>query len=287
MIQEAIGWHTSWGPWIIGLLGSLLVAGAAWWKKSLTGSGAAAAIVMGTIYCGSGGLIWFGSLLTFFVTSTLWSKWKKRAKGRFEDNYEKSGTRDAGQVFANGGLGLLLCLAYIIAPHPAWVALFVGAMASVNADTWATEIGSLSRRPPRSIVTGRVVPPGTSGGVSLLGTTASAAGAFVIGAAAAVFLLLDPLQTGPETSFRALAVLLLAGTLGGLAGALLDSLLGATLQAGYRCPQCGADTERTSHCGSATKLVRGYRWLNNDRVNLLCSCAGAAVSCLIWLLAGG
>lgn len=287
MIQEAIGWHTSWYPWIIGLLGSLLVAGVAWWKQSLTGSGAAAAIVMGTIYCGSGALIWGGLLLTFFVTSTLWSKWKKKAKGRFEDNYEKSGTRDAGQVLANGGLGLLLCLADIIAPHPAWVALFVGAMASVNADTWATEIGSLSRRPPRSIITGRVVPPGTSGGVSLLGTSASVAGAFVIGVAAVVFLLFDPLQIGSETSFRTLAVLLIAGTLGGLGGSLLDSLLGATLQAGYRCPQCDANTERTAHCGSATKLVRGCRRLNNDRVNLLCSCAGAAVSCLIWLLAGG
>ena len=63
----------------------------------------------------------------------------------------------------------------------------------------------------------------------------------------------------------------------GLAGSFADSLLGATVQARYRCPACEADTERPVHrCGSPTVLVGGWRWFDNDLVNLAASCCGAA-----------
>ena len=58
---------------------------------------------------------------------------------------------------------------------------FAGVMATVTADTWATELGVLSTHAPRSITTMRPVAPGTSGGVTLLVLLASALGALLIG----------------------------------------------------------------------------------------------------------
>ncbi|MEC0249107.1 DUF92 domain-containing protein, partial [Paenibacillus chitinolyticus] len=165
----------------MGLLGSVLVAGAAYSKRSLTVSGAAAAVVLGTLMYSLGSAAWFGTLIAFFVASTLLSKYKHKRKAAIESGYAKSGNRDAGQVAANGGLGLLLCIGSAFAPHPAWWAAFVGVMAAVTADTWATEIGGLSRTAPRSILTGRKVAPGTSGGVTALGLLATCAGGLFIG----------------------------------------------------------------------------------------------------------
>ena len=273
--------------WLIGFIGSFLGAGLAYKKHSLSLSGAAAAVVMGTIYYGSGSLIWFGLLLTFFISSTFWSKWKKRAKAKFDLMYEKGGRRDAAQVFANGGIGMVLCMANAFYPHPAWLLFFLGVMGTVNADTWATEIGSLSRSAPRSILSGKKVPAGTSGAVSLLGSFAAASGALLIGAAAMIFLYIstDPSLSYPYT-WPLLLVLCASAFIGGLTGAFMDSLLGATIQASYVCTNCGHATEKTVHCGKPTRLTRGARWMTNDLVNGLSSVVGGLVSFLLgyWLL---
>jgi uncharacterized membrane protein len=75
-------------------------------------------------------------------------------------------------------------------------------------------------------------------------------------------------------------------TIGGVIGSLMDSWLGATYQAIYRCPQCQKDTEKTPlhSCGSETFHVRGIKWLNNDMVNVLCTVSGSATALLFLLL---
>src|SRR5205085_9892042 len=98
---------------------------------------------------------------------------------------------------------------------------YVGALATATADTWATELGVLSPQQPRLITTGKHVAPGTSGGITLLGTTAAALGAFALGL---VFWLLQRCQ-------RSLIALPLTALVSGLAGSIVDSLLGATVQA--------------------------------------------------------
>jgi uncharacterized membrane protein len=157
-------------------------------------------------------------------------------------------------------------------------------MAAVNADTWATELGVLSPAPPRLITNGAVVERGTSGGVSLTGTLAALAAATLIGAAAALF------PTGTLPSFAAPSSnplgLLLTVAAAGVIGSLVDSLLGATVQAIYVCPQCQKETERhpLHGCGTPTRHLRGWRWLNNDLVNLICSLSGAAAAFAGWTL---
>jgi len=274
--------------WLIGLAGSAAIAGAAYWKRSLSGSGFLAAAVLGAAMYALGSAVWYGSVLAFFLSSTLWSKWKAPAKSEAESGYEKSGRRDAGQVLANGGLGLLLCAAHAAWPHPLWWYAFLGVMAAVTADTWATEIGAFSRTPPRSIRTGRRVAPGTSGGVSALGLGASLAGGFFIGAAAWALLLAAPGETAPDAVQAALRPAAWAGiaAVAGAIGSLADSWIGATWQTMYRCGVCGRDIETARHCGAPAARIRGRAGWNNDAVNVAGSFAGGATAAALALALG-
>ncbi|WP_072328380.1 MULTISPECIES: DUF92 domain-containing protein [unclassified Paenibacillus] len=270
---------------IIGISGSLLIAGAAYWKRSLSASGAAAAVVLGSAMYMLGSAPWFGTLIAFFISSSLLSKWKRRRKAEAESGYAKGGRRDAGQVLANGGLGLVLCGLAALWPHNAWWFAYLGVMATVTADTWATEIGGLSKRMPRFILTGREVPPGTSGGITPLGLAASAAGGLFIGFVAWS---LGELQGGGELlgqdTARSLPVLLGLCLAGGICGSLADSWLGAVCQAMYRCKVCGKDIEKNRHCEAEAVRTRGFNWMTNDVVNAISSLAGGLISALMGFL---
>jgi uncharacterized protein (TIGR00297 family) len=243
-------------------------------------------VLVGTVIFGFGGWAWGAVLITFFVLSSLLSSFRAAAKQELAVTFAKGGQRDLGQVLANGGAGALTALVYPFAPLPAVVAAFVGAMASVNADTWATELGVLSRRRPRLLTTWREVEPGTSGAVSMQGTIATLAGALTIGLATLLYLGLEGLAggqgisaLGPDCSW-----LLPAAALGGLAGSLFDSLLGATVQAMYYSPGRQKETERRiDPDGASNRFLRGWPWMGNDQVNFLASILGAAVSVLVMM----
>ncbi|MFC5651513.1 DUF92 domain-containing protein [Paenibacillus solisilvae] len=272
-------WLSEWGiRLIIGAGGSTLIAAGAYRLRSLSRSGMWSAIIMGTSYVVLGSPVWVGVLLAFFLSSPGWSKWKRhhRMKQKAESSYAKSGRRDAWQVWANGGLGLILCACHAIWPSEGWLYAFVGVMGAVNADTWATEIGALSRTSTRAILSGKPVTPGTSGGVTLLGSLAALAGAVFIGLAAA--LLAPQASASPST-------LIAAAAAAGFAGAFADSLLGATGQAMYRCSLCGSEMERAEHCGAPAVQTRGFAWMTNDAVNMASSgIAGFLAWCIgLWL----
>jgi uncharacterized protein (TIGR00297 family) len=266
----------------LGIVLSSLIAFAAYWRGSLSRSGVAGALLVGTAIFGFGGWVWGTLLVIFFVLSSLLSHYKETAKTDLAEKFDKGQRRDLGQTLANGGAGALLALAYRLHPDPAWLAAFVGAMATVNADTWATELGVLSHRPPRLITTWQTVERGTSGGVSGLGTLATLAGALTIGLAALGGLALDGLFGGPGLALAGWA-LLPAALLGGLAGSLFDSLLGATVQAIYYSARRHKETEkRIDPDGTPNTRLRGWRWLNNDGVNFVSSLAGALVGVAAW-----
>ncbi len=274
----------------LGLLLSSLVAVAAYRRAALSTGGAAGAVVMGTLIFAAGGWVWGALLITFFVLSSLLSHYRGQVKAGLAEKFAKGSRRDLGQVLANGGVGALLALVHVWVPHPAVLFAFAGAMATVNADTWATELGVLARRRPRLITTGRPVEPGTSGGISLYGTLATVAGGLAIGVAGVGYTALDSVAGGPGFAslgggYSVLA-LVAACAVGGFAGSLTDSLLGATVQAIYFSDRRDKETERTvDPDGTPNRLVRGYVWLNNDWVNFLSSIVGAGVAALIGGLA--
>lgn len=273
-----------WGRILLGIILSSAIGGLAYWRGSLTRSGWLGAVITGTLTFGCGGWAWGLTLIAFFVSSSLLSRHKRHIKAqRTGTRFAKGGQRDLGQALANGGMASLLAVAYALADMPTLLlAAFAGVMATVTADTWATELGTLSRHQPRLITSGKPVPTGTSGGVTLAGTLATLAGAVFIG-------LVLPLCIALEAAFTGLVQtggwwLLVAATLGGVAGSLSDSLLGATAQVMYQLPD-GSETERPRAAdGQAHAYLRGVAWLSNDVVNLLSSLVGAAVAVAVGLV---
>src|SRR5579862_3862353 len=198
---------------LFGLLFSGAIGLVAERRGSLTRSGAAGAVVTGTTIFGFGGLAWGLTLIYFFVSSTLLSHFKAREKSAVAvDKFSKGAQRDLAQALANAGVASAAALAYGLSEEtPAaapLLAAFVGAMATANSDTWATEVGTLSTEPPRLITSGAVVAPGTSGGMTLLGTGAALAGAASVG------LVAEALGAGKRAGLRGRLPLL--GLLGGM-----------------------------------------------------------------------
>jgi len=262
-----------WIRIVLGVIGSGFIGYVAYRKQSLSLSGMISAMIMGTGFVLFGEPIWFSLLIVFFLSSTIWSKWKRSVakKREAEASYEKSSRRDAGQVWANGGIGLLLCIANAIIPYDGWLYAYIGVMASVTADTWATEIGALSKSQPISVITWKRVRSGTSGGISCLGSVASLAGATLIGLISSLYFHLD---------YRYIVV----GAIAGFLGAMVDSIIGARLQVMYRCNTCGEIIERKIHCGIPTQYSRGLSWMNNDRVNGISSVIGGVVALGLMLI---
>ena len=266
---------------LLGVLLGITVSLVAWRLGSLSRSGAWSAALTGGLIFGLGGLPWAALLLTFFLSSSLLSKAFKKRKRALSEKFAKGSQRDWGQVLANGGLGtflviLMVSLSGVNNPVEGWIWFaYAGAMAAVNADTWATELGVLNPSRPRLITNCQAVEPGTSGGISLYGTLATLGGAALIGLVGAAF-----------SPAGARLPMILAASLGGLCGSLFDSFLGATVQAIYHCPACEKETERhpTHSCGTETRQVRGWGWLNNDLVNLLASILGALIAAGLYYL---
>lgn len=250
------------GELALGLGGSAIITLGGLRARALAPSGGIAAILIGTAVFACGGLAWAAVMVGFFVLSSGLSKLGAAQKKRLAGVAEQGSRRDVRQVVANGGIPALLAIASLVGYESFFFALFVGAMAAANADTWSTEIGTLSRRPPRSILTGRAVAAGTSGGVSPLGLLASLAGGLAIGGIAA--------------AAKGDAWYIAAGTMAGIGGSVIDSLLGASIQRLCWCPRCEQPTERLVHrCGARTVRKRGLSFVDNDIVNLLTSFAGA------------
>lgn len=260
----------------IGIFLSLIISLAAWRYKSLSRSGSLAAFIMGCLIFGLGGLSWAVLLLTFFISSSALSRYSITQKKSLLEKFSKGSQRDWGQVLANGGLGAILVILHTFASQENWHWIaYIGAMAAVNADTWATELGVFSRSLPRLITNGKLVERGASGGITLIGYLAALAGSLLVSIIAIPFSAMVPVTA-----------ILAVGIIGGVAGATLDSALGATLQAIYFCPACKKETERhpLHICGETTHLLRGLKWMNNDWVNFFCSVAGALSAYLVYLI---
>ncbi len=279
-------------PWglVIGIASGMalngLVMSWAMLKGHLTKRAAMTAFAIGIILWMIEPLF-FIVLLTFFVSSSLLSKLHAHKKKEAQERVAKGSTRDVHQVLANGSAGLIVAFVYAISSFvalPSWIQLsaafsVIAAFAAPNSDTWSTEIGMLSTSKPRWIIDLRkVVEPGTSGGITSKGTTAAAVGGllvagtgFLLGAALGLFSVFEPRH------WLAFILVVTAAFL----GSIVDSVVGATVQATFRCQSCGKETEKRVHCSKPTTLLRGTNWIDNDAVNFIASAFAAASTYLV------
>jgi uncharacterized protein (TIGR00297 family) len=179
------------------VLGGIFLAAPAaliaWRLQLVTFGGAAAGFVCAVaIYLGAmlAGTAVLGAALALTALASRVRLERKVALGIAEG---RGGRRGAGSVLANCGvaaLGGLLSAFSNTWSGEAGAAMLVTALAAGASDTVASEIGKAFGARPRAFPTGRVVPPGTPGAVSIIGTAAGVAASVVIAWPAVVLWLL-------------------------------------------------------------------------------------------------
>ena len=257
---------------ILGLIISIIIGGLAYKSKSLSKGGLAGAVIIGTSIFGFGGWQYFLLLILFFLSSSFLTKYRYRSKQEIGVAEFKAGARNIWQTVGQGGVGAILVFLAYLYPQ-LWTPLilaFVSSIGEANGDTWAVEIGVLSKKRPKLITDLRKeVPPGTSGGVTVLGETAALLGAAFIAIIASII----------GVGNGRIAPVFLFCMISAFLGEHVDSLLGATIQAMYYCPTCRKETEKKIHrCGTRGELRRGIAIMNNEFVNFASTSFTAIIS---------
>jgi uncharacterized protein (TIGR00297 family) len=266
-------------PLVVLVAGALCTALAvgAWKAHILDEGGATSAFLIGfvTFIIPADGWKWFIILLVFLMLSSYMTLYKYKAKRKKGFAQEKGGARGWPNVSANGAIAGLLAFLVPFFPREPVLAAFLGAVATANADTLATEIGLLNPSDPRLITNlSKIVPAGTSGGISILGELATLFGALVIGIAAGLL----GMSGNPGWP---LSIMVGTTIIAGFVGCSVDSVIGATVQGMYKCSVCNKITENRKHCGSPSIPLRGYKVIDNNIVNLIATIFGAVFAVLI------
>jgi uncharacterized membrane protein len=179
--------------------------------------------------------------------------------------------------------------------------------AAVAADTFSSELGILSTSPPFLITAPwRRVPPGTNGGVTATGIRAGLLGALIISITATLLLpFCSPSLGGQNPGWDILSKIhfVISVTLIGICGSLLDSLLGAVLQASVVDVRSGkivegdggrkvpihainmTSAEKKNSAQESRRIEVGYDILSNNGVNLLMAfmMSGLAIMGAAWV----
>jgi uncharacterized protein (TIGR00297 family) len=205
----------------IGLLISASLAAAIWWARGVTVAGAITGAMIGTlIYAGAG---WRGWLMLVLAFGAAWATSRiglarKRVLGIDE---ARGGRRNAASALANCGLGAIAALGVVFTPfHDAALLALVTALTAGASDTVASEIGKAWGRRTLRLTNLQSVAPGTPGAVSLEGTAAGLAWAFVMSVTASALGLLP---------FGLLWMVILGATI----GSIVENALAATLEADH------------------------------------------------------
>ncbi|KAI9368047.1 integral membrane protein DUF92-domain-containing protein [Aspergillus egyptiacus] len=239
-------------------------------RKSLTPLGLVAAVLTAIAHAANPWSLPLVLLLVFYLGGTKATKVKHDIKAHLTlsatGSHGGEGSRTHIQVLANSIVATVLSVlhAYTLRKgdadtaagaiaqcfsngHHAADLLVVGIVANyaaVAADTFSSELGILSKSPPRLITspTLRVVPPGTNGGVTATGLLAGMFGAFTIGLTTAILL---PLCGSFSSTFSDRVTWIVATTVWGTFGSILDSLLGGLFQASVVDKRTGKIVEGT------------------------------------------
>ena len=277
------------------LLVSALMVGVsapvAYKVRFLDGLGTLTACILGLAVGFTMGPVFLGVLIIFLTVNSLFTKMGYVKKALLGAAEPKGGARTWRSVVANGLSATIFAVLSILFYREILVVGFMSAIAAASADTASTEVGLLSGSKPRLITNLSSVEPGVSGGVTAIGLVGGAIGAISIGIiglyivhAIYGFLQLRLLASNdPFIPTSGITRYALAISVGGFCGTVLDSVLGATLQAKYVCGVCSKKTERAEHCGTKSTLIGGVKHLDNYTVNVLATFLGAIIGVLLFL----
>ncbi|MBQ1180021.1 MAG: TIGR00297 family protein [Methanocorpusculum sp.] len=185
--------------------------------KTIDLTGVFSAVLFGVILISFTGTVsWFIIILVFFILGSAFTKFKYSEKEFLGVAQGKHGKRGYKNAFANAGVGVAAAILFGVTGDMIYAAVFLGSVSTATADTLASEIGVTGGNPVM-ITTLKRCPPGTNGGVTLIGEAACVIGALII--AGLGFLL----------GIAPWYVCLISAA-AGVAGTNLDSLYGAVLE---------------------------------------------------------
>ncbi len=222
---------------------ALVLGVGAYYAKAADSDAVLSATIICLLVILFAGPAWFMLLLAFYLLGGGFTRYGYAYKHKLGIAQSRGGVRGYKNVYSNSLVPLAMAVCHGIYGSDLFVLAFIGAVATANGDTLASEIGQTSKSKPRMITTMQVTETGVDGGVTPLGEAAAFAGSIIIGLLAAA--------TGMSGAYG-----ILAGTIAGFLGTNFDSLLGATLQ------------------------QKGY--LTNNGVNLFATLFGALVGATLW-----
>jgi len=219
-----------------------------------------------------GGWKWIAILLFFHFLSSGVTRYGYDHKRSVSAAQIKGGARSWKNVIANSLIATLMSILEWNSASDIFIAGFIGTISTSMADTLATEIGLLSTKKPRLITNlNKKVDAGTSGGITILGESASIGGSILIAFSSYI------LGLGSWSIVKTLLISVISGTIGSTA----DSLLGAKIQGIFKCEKCGKMTELHYHCENKTTHFSGNQRIDNNIVNILSTLVGAITGALI------
>lgn len=250
----------------IGLFFSGLVVSWALFKRHLTNSGAISALILGSLIYGFGGIILWSILIIFFLSSSLLSS--KKYKNKQPRNYL--------QVISKGLMVLIFSFLYYLFSNEIFLISAVVVIASANADTWGSEIGFRFTNSSYSILNFKKTKHGLSGSVTIIGTIAAVIGSVLISLLYSSYYLI----IGNAAAFKYFWLIVVLGVF----GSLIDSYLGAIFQVKYKSLKNGKIYEQVDQRYQPLIKTSGFKFINNNVVNLVSTAIIGVVTLLILLI---
>jgi uncharacterized protein (TIGR00297 family) len=212
---------------LVGIASTAALAAAAVEARALTLRAGLVATIFGSVIVALGGFAYLALLVLFVVGSVLATRFRFAEKARRQVQEGTHGERGVTNVLAHvilpTGLVVLPLAEPRAFPIPTIAFLYTAALAFGAADTFASEFGVLAGSAV-SLLTGKPVPAGTNGGVTLVGELWAFVGALTTGViGSGLFLLFG-------TPIPPLGLMVVGVTAAGFIGCQLDSLLGWTLE---------------------------------------------------------
>jgi uncharacterized protein (TIGR00297 family) len=200
------------------LVANAVVSIAGYLLGTLTISGVVCGAVLGIVVFVTAGSAGWVLLLATFGMAVVTTRMGLRRKMELGIAEGRGGRRGAGNAFANTGVAAAAAVLAAVSYAPAAALVgFVAALAAGGSDTMASEVGKAWGSRPVLFPTFRRVPPGTPGGISLVGTVAGLVGAAMLGSLGAATGLVD---------WDALLPVMAGATI----GAFAESAMGASLE---------------------------------------------------------
>lgn len=246
-------------------VGALLVI-LALWKKVLTVPATISAfvvLVLAGLFTSYTGVVTFS--VSFVGAAVIGLIKRDKRKEREREIHVHQGARSVVQVLSNALPALVFGAVYFATGMKAFMVASVVTVCAGVSDSFASDLGILSDGKVINVLTFKKMERGMSGGVSLLGTISALLTSIVV--ATIVF------SVG-EIGLKGWWVTAVSAFL----GTIVDSVLGAGLQGAYRCTKCNKFTERKEHCGEKTLLVKGFKIIDNDVVNVVSLFIAGAIS---------